>query len=119
MKPNTSAAPADPVLLALLGGWLAAEALAALLIAAAALLLTLCGWRPATRSKADFRDAIHGAPHGAPKTTGGNHPHPIPAPVAQLAGLRVVGLRRLARAAGLPQLARSGRRAQLLAAPAA
>jgi hypothetical protein len=84
MKPNPTAAPADPVLLALVGGWLAA----------AALLLTLAGWRPASRSKAEFRDVIHGAPHGTPKTTVGNHPHPIPASAAQLAGL--VGFRQVA-----------------------
>jgi hypothetical protein len=70
MKPNPTAAPADPVLLALVGGWLAAEALAALLIAAAALLLTLAGWRPASRSKAEFRHPIHGAPMGLLKPPG-------------------------------------------------
>jgi hypothetical protein len=57
MKPNPTAAPVDPVLLALVGGWLAAEALAAL-------LLTLAGWRPASRSKAEFRHPLHGAPMG-------------------------------------------------------
>ena len=39
-----------------------------------------------------------------------------PAPVAPLEALPVAQLRRLARAAGLPQLGRSGRRADLLEA---
>jgi hypothetical protein len=48
MKNPTPAAPADPVLLFIAAGWLAAEALAALLIALAALVLTIAGWRPAS-----------------------------------------------------------------------
>lgn len=111
MKPNHTAAPADPVLLALLGGWLAAEALGALLIAAAALLLTLGGWRPAYRSGPELCRPIH----KSSRTIHDNPPEPAPDP-SPLAGLRVVELRALARAAGLPQLARSGRREQLLAA---
>ena len=100
MKPTT-AAPADPVLLLLAAGWLAAGALCALLIAAAALLLTLSGWRPApTRPR----------PAAAPS------PAPLLSSPAPLEGLRVVELRHLARRCGLPQLARSGRRAELLEA---
>ena len=66
--------------------WLAAEALITLLVAAAALILTLAGWRPS------------------------------PAPVPPLELLQVVELRCLARAAGLPRLARFGRRVELLQA---
>ena len=101
MKPPTPAAPADPVLLFIAAGWLAAEALAVLLIAALALLLTLAGWRPAGP-----------APTLAPSPS----PAPAPAPVAPLERLRVVELRALARDAGFPRLARSGRRAELLEA---
>ena len=39
MKPNTPAAPADPVLLFIAVAWLAAEALAALMLAAFAMVL--------------------------------------------------------------------------------
>jgi hypothetical protein len=67
-----------------------------LLVAAAALILTLVGWRP--------------APAPAP-------PPALLLPVPPLERLRLVELRRLARAAGLPrQLARSGRRVELLQA---
>jgi hypothetical protein len=45
MKPTPPATPADPVLLFVAVAWLAAEALAALLIAALALVLTPAGWR--------------------------------------------------------------------------
>jgi hypothetical protein len=47
MKSNPPAAPANPVFLFIAAGWLAAEALAALLIALAALVLSLSGGRPA------------------------------------------------------------------------
>jgi len=43
MKPNPPAAPADPVLLFVAAAWLAAEALAVLLLAALALVLTHYG----------------------------------------------------------------------------
>ena len=46
MKPNPPAAPADPVLLFIAVAWLVAEALAALLIVALAVVLTIAGWRP-------------------------------------------------------------------------
>jgi len=75
----------------------AAEALAFLLIAAlAALVLTLAGWRP--------------SPATAPP------PPALLPPVPPLELLRVVELRALAHAAGLPRLARSGRRVELLQA---
>ncbi|MFN7228568.1 MAG: hypothetical protein ACK5UG_05900 [Synechococcaceae cyanobacterium] len=111
MKPTPTAASVDPVLLILLAVWLAAEALGALLIAGVALLLTLAGWRPARRSEAERCPVIHQAPPH-PNLT----PAPVPSRPASLEMLRVVELRRLARRRGLPQLARSGRRAELLAA---
>ena len=46
MKLNPPAAPADPVLLFIAAAWLAAEALAALLIVALAVALTLPGGGP-------------------------------------------------------------------------
>jgi|GEM_PF-3239196 hypothetical protein len=109
MKPTPTAAPADPVLLILLALWLAAEALAVLLIAAAALLLTLAGWRP---TPPPARPVAAPQPALLP-------PAPVPPSPAPLEGLRVVELRTLARRRGLPQLARSGRRAELLQALAA
>lgn len=95
MKSPTPTAPVDPVLVSIAAAWLAAEALLALTVAAVALVLTLAGWRPA---------ATPASP--APLL-------PAPLPPEQL---RVVELRRLARAAGHPRLARSGRRAELLEA---
>jgi hypothetical protein len=102
MKNPTPAAPADPVLLFIAAGWLAAEALAVLLIATLALLLTLAGWRPAPAP------VLARAPAPSPPA--------LPPPVPRLERLRVVELRRLARAAGLPRLARFGRRVELLQA---
>jgi len=109
MNHPTPAAPADPVLLLIAAGWLAAEALAVLLIAAAALALTLAGWRP------DPAPVSAPAPAAPPSPRRALLP-PAPAPLERL---RVVELRALARAAGLPQLGRSGRRADLLEALAA
>jgi hypothetical protein len=95
--PNPSPAP-EPVDLLLLAAWLTLEAAAVLIAAALALLLTLAGWRPAP------------APAALPVVL-------TPEPAApDLAALRVVELRALARAAGLRQLAHRGRRADLLAA---
>jgi hypothetical protein len=102
MKPNPPAAPADPVLLFIAVAWLAAEALAALLLAALAVVLTLAGWRPAP---APVLARVPAPP-----------PPALLPPVPPLERLRVVELRRLARAAGLPRLARSGRRVELLQA---
>jgi hypothetical protein len=82
--------------------WLAAEALAALTIAHASLVLTLAGCRPAA----------------APVIALGPAPHPpaLLPPVPPLELLKLVELRSLARAAGLPRLARSGRRVELTGA---
>jgi hypothetical protein len=88
---------AEPVELLLIAGLAAAQALAVLIAAAVALLLTMTHPRPA-------------APAPLPVVL----PPEPPAPA--LAGLRVVELRALARAAGLSQLGRCGRRAELLAA---
>ena len=81
-----------------------AEALAVLIAAAVALLLLLAGWRPAPPLQ---------------RAASPNRVKPTTAAGDALTGLRVPELRALARAAGLRQLARSGRRAQLLAALAA
>jgi hypothetical protein len=92
---------AEPVELLLIAGLAAAQALAVLIAAAVALLLALSGWRPAPAARP------------IPKPVA---PAPADPPAPELAGLRVAELRALARAAGLPQLARKGRRAELLAA---
>lgn len=104
MHPTPSTSPAaEPVELLLLAGLAVAEALLPLIAAALALLLALIGWRPRLRE---------------PRPLDRVMPAPTPAapPAPALTGLRVVELRRLARAAGLPQLAHRGRKAELLAA---
>ncbi len=100
---NLPPAPAaEPVDLLLVLGLAVAEALATLLVAALALLLTLAGWCPPRPPAAPLRPAL------APRP-----PAPL---VAPLEALTVADLRRLARAAGHRSLARSGRRAELLQA---
>jgi hypothetical protein len=118
MPPTTPAPAVEPVDLLLLAVIATAEALAVLLAAVVALVLLLAGWRPAAPPA-----AAPLPPAPAPAATA---PLQLPAspdrvsvtttPGDALAGLRVVELRALARAAGLPQLARSGRRAELLQA---
>jgi hypothetical protein len=75
-----------------------------------ALLLTLAGWRPATPSPAPRQQgpALPAAPAKPANATAAHRP--------QLEALPVRELRQLARAAGHRALARSGRRADLLAA---
>jgi hypothetical protein len=103
MNPTTTRPDLGALLL--LAGWLAAEALLLLLAAAIALVLTATGWRPSPMPVIPHR----GDP--APPDQG--------IPAAALEASTVAELRRLARAAGHRQLARSGRRADLLAALAA
>lgn len=76
-----------------------AWALRSALVPAAALLLTVCGYRPA-------RPALKPAKAA----------QPAPAPARPIEALPVRELRQLARAAGFKKLARSGRRDQLLTA---
>jgi len=75
-----------------------------------ALLLTLAGWRPATPSPAPRQQgpALPAAPEKPANANAAHRP--------QLEALPVRELRQLARAAGHRALARSGRRADLLAA---
>lgn len=103
MNPTTTRP--DQGALLLLAGWLAAEALLQLLIATAALVLTATGWRP--------------SPLPVIPRSGDPAPPDQGIPAATLEASTVTELRRLARAAGHRQLARSGRRADLLAALAA
>lgn len=126
MKPTHNAAPADPVLLALLAmiatGW-ALWTLARLLLLAAAALLVLLGWRPAPRPAAPQPQPVAPAAvvEASPALIAASEaPTLLPPSPAPLERLRVVELRALARAAGLPRtLSRSGRRADLLEALAA
>ena len=130
---RNEAHPIELAALALLAlGWAVWQITRLLLVPAAALLLTLAGWRPAPQPQpvAPASDEASPAPIASPEA-----PTPLPQapafalacapePVAiaapPLAGLTVAELRRLARAAGLPRtLSRSGRRAQLLEALAA
>jgi hypothetical protein len=91
------------IVAALLTGWALLTIARAVLVPALALLLTVAGWRPAP---------------SCPPTLPPDAPAPDPLmPVApDLGGLPVAELRRLARASGLKQLARTGRRAELLVA---
>lgn len=121
MTTTHNAAPADPVLLALLAvlalGWALWTLARLLLIPAAALLLVLLGWRPAAPQPQPVAPA---AVEASPALIAASEaPALLPPSPPGLERLRVVELRALARAAGLPQLARSGRRAQLLEALAA
>lgn len=107
MTPTASHRPAaEPVELLLLAGLAALEALAVLIAAAVALLLALRPAAPAGPAPAPAPLPVVLTPPLAPAA-------PADPP---LAGLRVVELRALARAAGHRQLARSGRRAELLEA---
>lgn len=121
MHPTTPQA-CGPVDLLLLAALATAQALAVLIAAAVALLL-LAGWRPAGPPAAAPAPAAPLPPAPAAPPTAPLHrpasPERVtaaPLPGDALAGLRVVELRARARAAGLPQLGRSGRRAELLAA---
>ena len=116
---NTTDSTDRAVLLALVAAATAAEALALLLrplvTHGLALLLTLAGWRPTPP-----RPALV-ALQQAPQPEEGSLPPPAPtavtgAPRPQLEALPVRELRKLARAAGRSDLARSGRRQQLLEA---
>jgi len=70
MKPNPPAAPAEPVLLFIAAAWrLVAEALAALLLAALALVLTIAGWRPTKPPARPCPGST--APSGAPPRRSG------------------------------------------------
>ena len=92
---------------------LTAEALLILTAAAVALLLTVAGWCPALAPDRPAAAPLTAAAMPAPAMPA--TPAAI-APAAQLEARTVAQLRRLARAAGLPQLGRSGRRADLLEA---
>ena len=98
----------DLVLLAITAAWLVLEAAATLLLLSLALLLTLAGWRP---SQAPLSRPA--APVALPVVI---TPALPPAAASPLEALNVRELRQRARAAGLAQLARSGRRSQLLEA---
>jgi hypothetical protein len=90
------------------GCWLTVEALAVVVAAVVALLLTLARWRPAAA-----------APVAPPPLAPAVHPLAVVAAAAAeaLEPLTVAQLRRRARGAGLPRcLSRTGRRADLLAA---
>lgn len=98
-------APAHPVELLLLAGLVALQATITLLVALAALLLTIARWRPAASAP-----AAPAAPPAPPLQ------HPLLAlAVDGLQPLTVAQLRTRARAAGLPRsLTRNGRRTDLL-----
>jgi hypothetical protein len=111
-----SAPSPDLGALLLLGALALAAALRPLVVALVALVLTLAGWRPARPVSAPV--SAPAAPMAAPAAPMAAPASPlVAAPVRARARLTVAQLRTMARAAGLPSaLARSGRRADLLAA---
>lgn len=105
-------------------GWALWTVARLLLVPAVALLLTLAGWRPAPRVAAPRAAAPQPVAPPAPLPQAAAvvlacAAAPVTIAAPPLEGLTVAQLRKLARAAGLPRaLSHSGRRAQLLAAPA-
>lgn len=95
-------------------GWAAWQIARLLLVPVLALLLMLAGWRPAAAAPQAPRLEEEPAAVAPLVLACSAEPTAIAAP--PLAALRVTELRALARAAGLPQLGRRGRRADLLAA---
>jgi len=94
----------DVVIVATLAlGWALATIARSLLLPLVALVLTLAGWKPAPAMPAAV------TVEHTPKA-------PTAPPAARLAGLKVAELRTMARVAGLPKLARHGRKAELLVA---
>lgn len=113
MNTTTPAPAVEPVDLLLLAVIATAEALAVLIAAAAALLLTLAGWRPAgPPAAAQVQPLAHHGEIGNGRANESRASDRSPTYGNSQAYL----LRRLARAAGHRQLARSGRRAELLQA---
>lgn len=110
--------PPHPVeLLVLAGlavGWALLTLLRTVLVPAVALLLVLAGWRPAAAAPQAPR--LEGEPAAVAPLVLACSAEPVAIAAPPLAELRVIELRALARAAGLAQLGRRGRRADLLAA---
>ena len=116
---------AHPIELAAIAAVGLARVARAVLVPVLALVLTLAGWQPSRRA------ATAAAPQAAPQAA---QPTPTPAPLAVVAPvpvavatvaelldcrldyMTVAELRQVARAAGHRSLARSGRRAELVAA---
>lgn len=117
MNDTTRAAGDDLILVAIAGAWIALEAAATVLVMTLALLLVLAGWRPSQTPQSEAAVGQTLPPRAIPVVI-----TPMPEPVAlppaadTLSTMTVMQLRQRARAAGLAQLARSGRRAQLLEA---
>lgn len=106
----------DLILLAIAGAWLALEAAATLTVALVALLLVLAGWRLSQAAAAVAQASVPCAESDPLPVVITPMPQPLAPAADPVAALTVAELRQHARAAGLAQLARSGRRAQLLEA---
>ena len=103
---NTTHTQAHPIELALVAGLAVALAVRELLAAAVALAVAVAGWQgPGPRARATAP-----APAPAPAV------NPIGERLAMYGQLRVRELRAIARVAGYRELARSGRRLELLSA---
>ncbi|MEY3962881.1 MAG: hypothetical protein RLZZ106_136 [Cyanobacteriota bacterium] len=107
-----------PVELALVAGLVVLEAAITLLVALAALLLTLARWRPAAPAPtpAQASPAAPVEPIAASPAVALHHPL-VELALEALQPLTVAQLRSRARAAGLPRnITRTGRRAELVEA---
>lgn len=104
------------VLAGLAVGWALLTLLRTVLVPAVALLLVLAGWRPAAAAPQAPRLEEEEEPVPAAPLVLACSAEPVAIPAPPLERLRVTELRALARAAGLAQLGRRGRRADLLAA---
>ena len=111
MTTHTTHTEAHPVELALVAGLAVALAVRELVAAAVALAGAVAGWRaPGARAQAAPAAPAAAVAPMAPAV------HPIGERLAMYGQLRVRELRAIARAAGYRELARSGRRLELLTA---
>jgi hypothetical protein len=114
MTTHTTHTQAHPVELALVAGLAVALAVRELASAAVALAGAIAGWRaPGARARAA---AVAPAAPAAAVAPMAPAVHPIGERLAMYGQLRVRELRAIARAAGHRELARSGRRLELLTA---
>ena len=117
MTTHTTHTQAHPIELALVAGLAVALAVRELVAAAVALAGAVAGWR-ATGARARAAAVAPAAPAAPAAAVAPMAPavHPIGERLAMYGQLRVRELRAIARAAGHRELARSGRRLELLTA---
>ena len=117
MATHTTHTEAHPIELALVAGLAVALAVRELIAAAVALAGAVAGWRaPGARARAAAVAPAAPAAPAAAVAPMAPAVHPIGERLAMYGQLRVRELRAIARAAGYRELARSGRRLELLTA---